>query len=148
MSLYEILVYIHSGIRWLIILFMILSLLLSFRGWKSEDSFSLNKFKFFRYTVMIIHLQLVIGVALYVLSPKVLLTNNTMSSPLLRFYTVEHFLLMIIAIILVTVGLLTVRRVKEDKRKFKRIFFYYLIGFLIIIASTPWPFRNLGTGWF
>jgi predicted tellurium resistance membrane protein TerC len=97
---------------------------------------------------MIVHLQLVIGVALYLLSPKVQFTGNMMSSPILRFYTIEHFLLMVIAVILATVGLVTARRVKEDKRKFKRIFVYYLIAFLIMIASTPWPFRNLGTGWF
>ena len=78
------------------------------------------------------------------MSPKVQFSENTMSNGLLRFFTMEHTLMMLIAIILVTIGN---RMAKTGNAK--RVFWYYFIALVIILAAIPWPFRTeLGAGWF
>jgi membrane protein DedA with SNARE-associated domain len=72
-----------------------------------------------------------------------------MKIPLFRFYGLEHFAGMLIAVILITIGYSKSKRAKTATEKFKPIKIFYLIGLIIILASIPWPFRaNLGGAWF
>jgi hypothetical protein len=71
-----------------------------------------------------------------------------MKNTMLRFYTVEHVLMMIIAITIITIGFSTAKSITDAVNKHKRIAIMYGIGFLIMLAAIPWPFRNLGAGWF
>lgn len=100
------------------------------------------------FTVTLLHLQFLIGIILYAISPKVSFGPHMMENTLQRFYTVEHVSLMVIAIIIITIGHIRSKKLKESVRKFKTVFIYFLIGFLIIMIAIPWPFRHLGAGWF
>ncbi len=71
-----------------------------------------------------------------------------MESSVLRFYTVEHITMMILAIALITFGFSSAKRMEASLAKHKRVAITYGIGLLIMIASIPWPFRGLGAGWF
>jgi len=82
------------------------------------------------------------------LSPKVSFEGNVMGDSMTRFYTVEHLVGMLIGIALVTVGYSRAKRQAELNKGWKSIGTFYLIGLLVILASIPWPFRNLGAGWF
>jgi hypothetical protein len=77
------------------------------------------------------------------MSPKVEFSSGTMSNSVFRFFTVEHTVMMLIAIILVT---LANRWAKQGN--VKKVFWHYFIALIIILAAIPWPFRELGAGWF
>ncbi|MCB0559720.1 MAG: cytochrome B, partial [Phaeodactylibacter sp.] len=66
----------------------------------------------------------------------------------LRFYSVEHLTIMILAIALITIGYSQAKKKVEAAQKFRATFIYYLIGLLLILAGIPWPFRFPGAGWF
>jgi hypothetical protein len=90
-----------------------------------------------------------IGLGLYFISPKVQFTGEVMKSAVGRFYTVEHFSMMLIAVILITVGNAKSKRMADDGKKFKSVFTYFLIALILILVSIPWPFREgLGGSWF
>jgi hypothetical protein len=56
---------------------------------------------------------------------------------------------MLIAIVLITLGYSKSKKGTTDAEKFKPIKVYYLIAFILIVASIPWPFRTaLGGSWF
>jgi hypothetical protein len=99
------------------------------------------------YTMILFSLQLVLGFILYFSSPKVSFQAGVMADSVLRFFTVEHTLGMIIAWGLVHLGYLRSRK-QEYRRSYKTIFVFYLIALIVVVASIPWPFRNLGAGWF
>ena len=61
----------------------------------------------------------------------------------LRFWAVEHLTGMLIAIILITIGRGSAKKNISDKAKHSRSFWFYLIAFIIIIATVPWPFREV-----
>ena len=63
-------------------------------------------------------------------------------------FAVEHMTTMIIAVVLITLGYSRAKRRTSDGGKFKAIFWFYLIGLVIMLAGIPWPFRGYGNGWF
>lgn len=64
-----------------------------------------------------------------------------MKDAAIRFFTIEHALMMIIAWLLVHVGRSMVKRADTDAQKHKRTLIYFGIALLIILAMIPWPFR-------
>jgi len=102
---------------------------------------------FNRLTLIFMHLQLVLGLVLYFISPKVIFNAASMKDSLLRFFLVEHISLMIIAVVLVTIGYVKSDRASSEFKKHKLVVIYFSIALLLILAAIPWPFRGLGAGW-
>lgn len=148
MSLYLVLIHIHSIIRWILLILILYTLTLALIRWRfisSPDKFSSLPAMF---TVSLAHLQLLTGIILYIISPKVLFSGEMMSSSLLRFFTVEHSFMMLVAVSVLTIGNIRAKKALTDKVKAKRIFFWFISALIIILAAIPWPFRIPGSGWF
>jgi NADH:ubiquinone oxidoreductase subunit 2 (subunit N) len=141
----EILVRTHSGLRWIVLGLLVYAL---FNACTKKDSYEKSDRLLNMLTMVSLHIQLVIGLILYFTSSKVSFVEGWMKSPSLRFYGMEHILLMIIAIVIVTIGHGKAKRAAENVKKHKTIALFYTIGLILILASIPWPFRNLGAGWF
>ena len=76
--------------------------------------------------------------------------GEVMKDPNSRFFVVEHFAGMLVAIILIHIGKAQAKKRIGDKAKHRRTLIFYLLALLIILASIPWPFRQVGAGsqWF
>ena len=73
--------------------------------------------------------------------------KEAMVSPMIRFFTVEHVSIMVIAIAILTIGNIKAKKASDPKQKAKLIFLWFAAGFILIMAAIPWPFRGLGSGW-
>ncbi|MGF1563784.1 MAG: hypothetical protein ACFCUH_00310 [Flavobacteriales bacterium] len=142
--------HLHSGLRYVVLLFLVISIVVAFVG-RNKGSFKGLK------TVALValasaHLQLVIGLALYFLKNWHLAftVDGFMKAPHTRFFAVEHLTMMLLAIILITVGYASAKRMTDAVRQHRRILVFYLVALVLIFASIPWPFRtDLGHyGWF
>lgn len=134
----------HSGLRWVVLLLLILAIAGAYRSWNKGTPMS----KVPLFALIVTHIQLVIGLVLYFISPLVSFEEGFMKSDITRFYTVEHISIMLIAIVLITVGYSKAKRKTSTEAKGKTTFTFYLIGLILILVSIPWPFRGLGAGWF
>ena len=141
----EILVRAHSGLRWEVLGLLVYAI---FNALRKKDFYAKSDRLVNMFAMVSLHIQLVIGLILYFTSVKVSFVEGWMKNQLLRFYGMEHILLMIIAIVLVTIGHAKSKRASEPSKKHKTILLFYAIGLILIIASIPWPFRQLGAGWF
>ncbi len=143
-SFYNIMVSAHSGVRWLLLLFLLIALFQTFtRRGKFGD---IKETKSVLIAFIFTHIQLLLGLILFFMSPKVQFGSSTMSSSLFRFFTVEHSLLMLVAIVLITLGY---TRSKRAPKPFNVVFNFYMIALILILIGIPWPFREvLGAGWF
>jgi NADH:ubiquinone oxidoreductase subunit 2 (subunit N) len=141
----EILVRAHSGLRWVVLGLLVYAI---FNALRKKDFYTKSDRLVNMFAMVSLHIQLVIGLILYFTSVKVSFVEGWMKNQLLRFYGMEHILLMIIAIVLVTIGHAKAKRASEPSKKHKTILLFYAIGLILIIASIPWPFRQLGAGWF
>jgi hypothetical protein len=99
------------------------------------------------YTLIVFSLQFVLGIVLFFTSSLVTFSEGFMKNPSLRFFTVEHWLMMLIAIILIHIGYIRAQKLDYMNAQ-KAIFTYYLIALMITILAIPWPFRGFGNGWF
>ncbi len=137
----------HSGLRWILLISFIISIVVLYKA--SKKSTPSNKIKsYVLFTLIISHIQLIIGLILYFISPKVVFQAASMKNSVLRFYLVEHISLMLIALILVTIGYVKWKKAIEGTTMMKSLFWYYTIALLLILISIPWPFRIAGAAWF
>ena len=142
----SILTHAHSGLRWVAIILLLLAIINAFTSKTFEKKHKMINL----FTMITLHTQLIIGLVQYfITSGKVKFFDGWMKEAAFRFYGMEHLLGMLIAIVLITVGYSKSKRGTTDSEKFKPIKLFYLIGFILIIASIPWPFRTaLGGSWF
>lgn len=145
--MYNGLLHAHSGLRWVVLILLIAAIFNAFSKKKSGAWTAKDK-KITLFAMVFTHIQLVLGLVLYFISDKVQFVEGFMKNPVYRFYAIEHISLMLIAIALITVGYSKAKRAASDAKKFSSVATFYLIGLILILASIPWPFRNLGAGWF
>ncbi|WP_234571069.1 cytochrome B [Rhodohalobacter sp. 614A] len=145
--IYTILLILHSLLRWFVLISLIYTMYRMYKGWFSGDVFTTRDDKLRNITVIIAHTQLLVGIGLYALSPIIhnLFQNfgDAVKQSAVRFYGMEHSILMIIAIVLITIGSAKAKRLADDTKKFKTIAIWFTIGLLIILVSIPWPFSPI-----
>jgi len=145
--MYEIIVDVHSVLRYLALLFVILLILQSIKGTVSKNVFTPENRKLTLFTMIAFHMQLLLGIILYFTSPKVIFDTMTMKSALLRFFALEHPLIMVVSVILVTLAYIRIKN-KDTYTAHRILLIYSIVVFILLMAGIPWPFReNLGAGW-
>ena len=93
------------------------------------------------------HVQVLFGILMYFLSPKVQLRKEMFHDEMLRFFTMEHISLMIIAMAIITIGYMKAKKNIENGHKL--ILFYYTLTLVLVLCAIPWPFRvHLLGEWF
>ncbi len=145
-KLYPVLVHLHSGLRWILILALIVTLGISIYNVLTKNALSKNGKLFARVTMLTAHLQLLAGLVLYLISPKVVFSAQSMSSPMLRFFLVEHITAMLLAIALITFGV--VRAKRKPATESRTLLWTFLVALVLMLAMIPWPWSAMGGNWF
>lgn len=146
--LYNILQHAHSGLRWVVLLLLLGAVANALVKWRNHVKMSDSDRKLNLFALIFSHTQLLLGIALYFLSPKVIFSGESMKVAMNRFFLVEHPSLMILALILITIGYSRAKKAASDEGAFRRIFWFYFIGLVLILLGIPWPMQGYGTGWF
>lgn len=139
--------YIHSILRWIILLLLIVAILKSLQNFNSTQLILKSNNKVSLFLLIAAHFTAVIGIYQWMVGAWGLknIQNLGMSAVMkdsaARFWAVEHISMMLIAVILITVG--------RRAAKHKKAFWIYFIALLLILAAIPWPFREgIGRPWF
>lgn len=138
----------HSGLRWLVIIFLVVAVIKSFIGWKGKKEFNKSDNLIALLLLSFTHLQFIVGIIMYFISPNVLQLKNAMSDSFHRFWALEHGLIMVIAIILITVGRVKSKKASNDELKHKKGFIFYVVALLLIIWAGLAKPLMLGSGLF
>jgi hypothetical protein len=145
--MYEGLLHLHNLLRWVILIFLLLSIVRQLTAGNQPYS---GKDKGFGLPLLIAtHLNAVIGLYQWIVGDwgLKLIQNNGMSTVMKdsvnRFWAIEHPLMMLIAAVLVTIGY-GQRKSKHTARvQRRRAFIYYLLALIVILLAVPWPFREV-----
>ena len=137
----------HSGLRW-IVLILILAAIFNAIAAKSSGKYEKKDKMLNLFAMVFLHIQLLLGIVLYFMSAKVTFAEGWMKNAMTRFYGMEHVLIMLIAITLITIGRKKAEKASLAANKHAAIIKFYAIGLILILAGIPWPFRNLGGSWF
>ena len=133
--MYNFVQHLHSGFRYIVMVLFIYTILMALIGWLGNRPYT-NRNRLSNLFAMIsAHTQLLIGIVLYFLSPLVQFNSSTMKDGTLRYFTVEHWVMMLIAIALITIGHSKSKKVILPEVKHKTIAIFYGIALVIIIGA-------------
>lgn len=128
----------HSGWAYIALLLLVLAVVNSFLGKSSNKEFTAKDRKIALMGLITTHIQLVVGLLLYFLSPLGSAVFGQMKDASLRLTSLEHPLTNIIAIVLITIGWSKHKKATTGKAKFNCIFIFYGLGLLLILSRIPW----------
>lgn len=134
----------HSLLRWLIVIALLLCVFRAFQGWLVKK----NYLKIDQYlnvlTLVFLYAQLVLGLILYFKSAFVDYFLNNFKEAIhmrdFRFFGMEHITAMCISIVLITMGYAKMKEKETDQEKFKTLAFWFTFGLIILWLSIPWSF--------
>jgi len=147
--LYPVFLTLHSILRWLVILLALFAIIraatgITFkRGWMQMDN------RAGLWFTILLDLQVLVGIILYFfLSPITAsaLQNfgAAMGSPATRFFSIEHVLGMIIAVVIAHIGRALSRKAPTPVQKHRRAAIWFGLALLVVLAAIPWPFLSYG----
>ena len=142
-KLMEILLNLHSYLAYIVLAVLLLAVVNALLGWVGKKDFSLNKdLRISLFALIFSHIQLLVGLILYFVSAKGLnaiqvLGMGGMDSAS-RLLALEHPLMNVLALVLITIGWSRHKKVMESTKKFKTIAIFYGLGLVLILSRLPW----------
>lgn len=138
MSTYEIIQKAHSGWAYLVIAFLAIAIINAFVGLSSNKEFTGKDRKLALFALIFTHIQLLFGLVLYFVSPRGSAIIGEMKNSAARLTWLEHPLINIIAIILITIGWSKHKNLTTSAAKFKTFAIFYTIGLVLILLRIPY----------
>ncbi len=141
--MYKGLLHTHSMFRWMILIMLVVTIILGLVGWLGKKEWTKKDNISGLLLTIFIDIQFLVGFILYAfVSPttKAAFVNfgAAMQDTTLRFYAVEHVLMMIIALALVHVGRAISKKATTPEKKHRTAVIFYGIALIVILAAIPW----------
>lgn len=140
--MYEFIQKAHSGFAYLALLLLVVAVVNSIMGMSSKKEFTGKDRKIALFGLIGTHTQLLIGLILYFVSPNGLNMIKSVGMDGLttesRLLALEHPLINIIAIALITIGWTKHKKLTTSESKFKTFSIFYGLGLLLILSRIPW----------
>ena len=131
--------HLHSLLRYVVLILMIVSIVKAISGLRSSGETKNNRIEF--YTLIAFHVQVVIGLILYYISPVIQVAFNNFGKAMgdadLRFAAMEHPLVMLIAAVFVTLGYSRSKNQHDINVFSKTILIFYGVALLLVLSRIP-----------
>ena len=125
----------HSYLRYAVLILLVIVIVTSLMGWMNKKSYTATDNKLSLFLFISTHIQLLLGLILYFVSPFVQFNSSTMKEATTRYWSVEHIFMMLIAVVLITVARSTAKKMTNDTAKHKRMFIFNTLALVIILAA-------------
>ena len=141
--MYSVVLGLHNIVRWIVLLAGVWSVFLVWRGWLGRRQWTDAESRATRAFVGTLDLQFVLGLLLFaVFSP---LTRQgfrdfgaAMADAPVRYFLVEHPVIMLVAIAIAHVGAVQVRRASSDAERFQKASIMFGLALAAIAGFIPW----------
>ncbi|WP_299214370.1 hypothetical protein [uncultured Dokdonia sp.] len=140
--MYSTIQFVHSIWAYLVLAVLVITTINSLVNFFGGKEYGAKDMRLALFTLITMHIQLLIGLVLFFVSPNGLnaITSNGMGglSSSARRLAVEHPTLMIIAVILVTIGYSKHKKQRLSTPKFKKLAIFYTLALIAVLAMIPW----------
>ncbi len=152
--MYTGMLHLHSFGRWVVLALLLLAIFKHLTA--GNRAYTKGDARTSLFLMIASDTMLLIGIYLWLAGPwglQLIQANGmggVMGDSVTRFYAVEHQIGMILGIALIHIGKAQGKKNLTDAAKHRRISIFYVLALLVILASIPWPFREVGAGrgWF
>lgn len=143
--MYQTLLSTHSGFRYIVMITLVVAIILSIAGWLGGKKFTAVNKRINLFTLISAHIQFLLGLILYFQSKLVRFSDmgSVMKDSTLRYWTVEHLFMMLIAVVLITVGHSKSKKILNDVAKHRTVAIFYILSFIIIIVTIAMSGRPI-----
>jgi putative exporter of polyketide antibiotics len=132
----------HSYWAYLVVIILFAAVINALIGLLGKKEYGAKDFRVSLFTLIVSHIQLLLGLILYFVSPRFSdwseLGGKVMSDSVSRLYLVEHPLINIIAIVLITIGYSKHKKKLTSSPKFKTILIFYTLALICFLSRIPW----------
>jgi hypothetical protein len=143
---YEILKGLHNIVRWVVVLGGLYAVVLSLQGFFTRTAWTATVQRAGLIFTSALNIQLVLGILLYFVSPYIqglmsgmrIDMGAIMADRQSRFFAIEHWFTMILAVIIAQVAYSLAKRARDDRSKFVRSSIGYTLAALLIAYGIPW----------
>ncbi|MEZ4875360.1 MAG: hypothetical protein R2793_07910 [Flavobacteriaceae bacterium] len=142
--MYTILQFIHSYWAYLVLFMVLVASINALAGFFGNKEYQPKDFRIALFTLIVTHIQLLLGLILYFISPfglKSILNSGmgaVMKDATLRLFAVEHITVMILAVVLITIGYSKHKKRLTSKPKFKALMIFYTLALVFMLSRIPW----------
>lgn len=139
--------HLHNFLRWGVLISGLWAIYLAYSGMRSQRAWNKADNQSGKWFILFCHLQLLTGLILYFYLGQHSIFSNMaegMKNAETRYWGVEHFLGMLIAVALIQYGRIASKKAVNDLLKFKKALIWYSVGILLIIFNIPWPWKEIG----
>ena len=133
----------HNLLRWVVLAAALMAIVVAMSGWSGAKPAGATLRRYTIIFVIAMDLEFLVGLLLYFgASPitRAALTNMSaaMKQQEPRFFTVEHTLLMFLAVVCAHVGGALSRKGRTDRAKYRGAAIAFIISLLLILGGIPW----------
>lgn len=136
--MYEIIQKAHSGVAYVALGILVIAVINALIGLSTKRAFEAKDRTISLVALIACHIQLLLGLIVYFVSPLGKAALGSMGNAELRLTAVEHPLINILAIALITIGWSKHKKEQTSTGKFRKIGLLYLSGLLFILSRIPW----------
>lgn len=140
--LYQYINSVHSLCAYVVLIVLFLSTINALAGFFTKKEFTVKDLRLSLFTLIFSHIQLLLGLLLYALTPRLMAwqmgAKIVMKDSLLRQLLVEHPLMNIIAVTLITIGWVKHKKQTTNRGKFGKIAIFYTIALVCLLSMIPW----------
>ena len=141
--MYTAIQHLHSYWAYLALLIVVLATFNAIIKFAGKKPFGAQDFRISLFALIVLHIQLLIGLVLYFVSPYFSAFSTEgmgtiMSDKILRLYLIEHPTTMILSIVFITIGYSKHKKKLSSSKKFKTLSIFYTIALILLLLKIPW----------
>jgi len=141
--MYTGLLHTHNLFRWLVLISAIVAIAFAFTGWLGKKEWKKRDNLAGLLLTIFIDIQFLVGIILYAFVSPITKAafadfGAAMKNDILRFYAVEHIVIMIVALVVIHIGRSRSKKAATPVKQHMAAAIFYTIGLLLILSAIPW----------
>lgn len=141
--MYTGLLHTHNLFRWLVLIAAIVAIAFAFAGWTGKKEWKKRDNLAGLLLTIFIDIQFLVGIILYAFVSPVTKAafadfGAAMKNEVLRFYAVEHIVIMIVALVVIHIGRSKSKKAATPVKQHRAAALFFTIGIILILAAIPW----------
>jgi len=141
--MYIFLIFIHSWLRWILLILGLIVIIKSYIGWFGDKNYLKSDNTMSIILVSLFHIQLILGLLLYFIYSPIVKSafqdfGMSMKDSQLRYWAVEHIFIMLFSIVIAQIGRIRIKKAHSAINKHRNSAIYFTLAFILILSRIPW----------
>ena len=141
--MYQLIKQLHSFTAYIVLAVLIAAVVNALTGYfKHKKYFEVKDLRLTLFALIFSHIQMLLGFLVYITTPRLQMWGEgakvVMKDSLLRLLLLEHPIMNIIAIVLITMGWVKLKKQNEVRKMFGKVALFYGIALVLLLSRLPW----------